>query len=131
MSPFTAVSGVILAVLGARRRARLPEGSDPTVGQQVSTFGRATSSKAVHALSSVSRFGWSLGAGAVEVGGVTAGMTIRTASHLSDEISSRVMELAGATAATAGGLVVDGVASVGDLLSAPFRASPLKRPQNR
>lgn len=120
-SPFTAASGIILALLGARRRARLPDGHDPTLGQQLTTLGKATSTQATRALSSVSRFGWSIGASAAEVGGVAAAMTIRTASQLSDRVSSRVIEFAGNTAATASGLVVDGVASVGDLLQAPFK----------
>jgi hypothetical protein len=122
-SPFAAASGVILAVLGARRRVRRPDGSGPTVGQQVTTIGRATSTQAVHMLSGVSRLGWNLGAGVVEVGGVTAAMTIRTASHISDRVSSKVFVVAGSTAATAGGLVVDGVASIGDLMQAPFRGA--------
>jgi hypothetical protein len=122
-SSYAAVSGVILAVLGARRRARLPEGHDPTLGQQVTTLGRATSHQASRALSGISHVGWSLTASAVEAGGVATAMLIRTASYVSDRVSSEMFELAGNTAAVAGGLVVDGVASIGDALQAPLKGA--------
>jgi hypothetical protein len=122
-SPYAAASGVILAVLGARRRARLPEGHDPTLGQQVTTLGRATSAQATRALSGISRLCWGLTASAAEVGGVATAMLIRTTSHVSDRVSSAMFELAGNTAAVAGGLVVDGVASIGDRLQAPLRGA--------
>src|ERR1700722_8507565 len=92
-SPFTAASGIILAVLGARRRAHLPDGHDPTIGQQFTTLGRGTSTQATRALSGVSRLGWSLGATGAEVGGAAAAMAIRNASQVSDRVSSRVFEL--------------------------------------
>jgi hypothetical protein len=123
-SPLAGVSGVILAILGARRRLSRPDGSSPTAGQQAASLAKVTTTRAVHTAAAVNRFGWSLGAGAAEVGGVGAAMAIRTASELSERVMTPIVETAVNGVTAAGGLVVDGFASIGDLLQAPFRSHP-------
>lgn len=118
--PFTAASGVVLAVLGVRRRAHRPGGSGPTVGERVAGSGTAATALAAAAVEGVGRLGSDLGAGAIEVGGVTAAMALRTAFRLSASVSSSALKIAGGTVSMASGLVVD---AVGELLQTPFRAA--------
>jgi hypothetical protein len=66
------------------------------------------------------RVGTEVAAGALEVGGVAAAATLRTVGRLTETMSAAGLSLAAGAAARGAGLVLDGMAAVGDAVRAPL-----------
>jgi hypothetical protein len=113
-SGIAALSALVLAVLGARRRARIPVGSHPTGGERFADRGSDLVRSAATVWGGLGRFGANLAAGAIEVGGMATAAAVRGAANVSSSVSAGVTGVVGDAVARAGGLVVDGGLAVTD-----------------
>jgi hypothetical protein len=113
-SGIAALTAVMLAVLGARRRAKLPAGAHPTGGERVADHGSDLVRSAATVWGGLGHFAANVAAGAIEVGGIATAAAVRGASNVSTAFTTGVATIAGDAVARAGGLVVDGGLAVTD-----------------
>ena len=111
-----AFSALFLALLGARRRARIATPGHPTAGQQVAERGAGLTRSAATAWNGLGHLAAGVAASAIEVGGMTTGAAVRGVSNVSSTVSTGAAALAGEAVSRAGGLVLDGGLAVTDLL---------------
>lgn len=130
----TAVGGgVVLALLGSRRRASHP---GPTGGQQLAVVGSEAATRVSHTIRFAGALGGSAVAGAGQLAAAGAGLAlslsagaagglVRLAAGMSAELAAIGVGVTAQVGTATAGLVVDGVLAVGDgMVSAVRRAVP-------
>jgi hypothetical protein len=115
-APASGLSALALALLGARRRSRLPEQARPTAGERLAAQGTDLARAAATAGGSLTRLAAGATAGAISIGGLAAATALRGGGSVSTSLGGGVVALGGEAVARGGGLVVDGGLAVVDLL---------------
>lgn len=104
------------ALLGARRRSRLPERRRPTAGERFAEQGTELARIAAGAGTGIGRLVAGATAGTITVVGTAGAAALRGVSNVSTSLGAGTAALAGEAAARAGGLVIDGGLALTDLL---------------
>jgi hypothetical protein len=94
------------------------------VGQQTAHVGTNVATGAAALTSGLGHIGTTLAAGGIELGGIAAGGIVRGLGRVSTGLSAAGVGLGADVAARAGGLLVDGVATVAELATTPWRSRP-------
>lgn len=114
--PASGLAAAALALLGARRRSRLPGRSRPTAGERFAEQGTELARAAAGAGTGLGRFVAGATAGSITVVGAAGAAALRGISGVSTSVGAGTAALAGEAAARAGGLVIDGGLALTDLV---------------